>query len=323
MSFAVVESLVEMYPLARRFSMLLKSFSHVSALVLLFIGLASCTGAGDSGGASSDRIVRVSRQNNSGTYHYFREVVIGETGEFKLGSIDQSGSKDVVALVAKTPLAIGYSGMAYATPDVKMLKISKGKGEPGVAPTVENAQNGTYPITRPLFIYTREEPKGAIKEYIDWILSEEGQKIVADIGYVPVEPTGPPKEGSNPEASIKVSGSDTMVNLAQAWAAAYNMKHSNVKVQVSGGGSGVGIRGLIDGTVDLADASRKMRPTEVARATEKNGVEPQEFIVGHDALAVYVHKDNPVSEVTLEDLKGIYGEGGTIERWSQIAKPSP
>lgn len=132
-------------------------------------------------------IIRVSRQNNSGTYVYFREAVLGKNRDYKLGSIDQSGSKDVVALVSKTPGAIGYSGMGYATPDVKLAKISKEKGGTPVAPTVENAKNGTYPITRPLHIYTAGEPTGALKDYLDWILSEEGQKVVLDLGYVPVK----------------------------------------------------------------------------------------------------------------------------------------
>ena len=77
--------------------------------------------------------------------------------------------------------------MGYSTPDVKMLKVSKRRGEPGVAPTVENARNGSYPITRPLQIYVIGEPAGAVKEYLDWILSPEGQKVVLDLGYVPVK----------------------------------------------------------------------------------------------------------------------------------------
>jgi phosphate transport system substrate-binding protein len=139
----------------------------------------------------SDEITRVSRQNNSGTYHYFREAVLGEDRDYKLGSIDQSGSKDVVALVSSTPCAIGYSGMGYRTDDVKWLKISKEKGEPGVEPSVESAADGSYPIARPLQIYTLGEPTGALKAYIDWILSDEGQQIVLDLGYVPIKrPTG-------------------------------------------------------------------------------------------------------------------------------------
>jgi phosphate transport system substrate-binding protein len=134
----------------------------------------------------SDEITRVSRQNNSGTYHYFREAVLGEGRDYKLGSIDQSGSKDVVALVSRTFCAIGYSGMGYRTDDVKWLKISGKKGEEGVEPSVSSASDGSYPIARPLQIYTLGEPMGALKEYLDWILSSEGQQIVLDLGYVPI-----------------------------------------------------------------------------------------------------------------------------------------
>ncbi|MDH3718060.1 MAG: phosphate ABC transporter substrate-binding protein [Planctomycetota bacterium] len=134
---------------------------------------------------SSDEITRVSRQNNSGTYHYFREAILGDARDFKLGSIDQSGSKDVVALVSKTPCAIGYSGMGYRTDNVKWLKIAARPGDTPVEPGVATARDGTYPIARPLLIYTLGEPTGATKDYIDWILSEEGQKIVVKMGYVP------------------------------------------------------------------------------------------------------------------------------------------
>ena len=136
----------------------------------------------------NDTIIRVSRQNSSGTYVYFREAVMGKARDYKLGSIDQNGSVDVVALVANTPSAIGYSGMGYAVPGVKMLKISKHKGQPGIAPTVENAKKreGGYPITRPLLLYTAGEPGGKAKQLLDWIFDKPGQKVVVELGYVNV-----------------------------------------------------------------------------------------------------------------------------------------
>ena len=142
----------------------------------------------DSKAVGNDEIVRVSRQNSSGTYAYFAEVVLGKGRDYKLGSIDQSGSKDVVALVSKTPGAIGYSGMGYASPGVKMLKISAKKGETGIAPTVENAmrKQDRYPITRSLLIFTAGEPEGQTKEFLDWILGPGGQKIVEQQGYIPL-----------------------------------------------------------------------------------------------------------------------------------------
>lgn len=135
----------------------------------------------------TDDIIRVSRQNSSGTYYYFREAVVGEGRELGLGSIDLSGSKEVVELVSRTPCAIGYSGMGYATPEVKMLAISQRKGGNAVKASAENATSGDYPITRPLYLYTSGPPEGAVKDFIDWILSDEGQDIVAQIRYVPIQ----------------------------------------------------------------------------------------------------------------------------------------
>ncbi len=137
-------------------------------------------------GGKGDDIVRVSRQNNSGTYQYFREIVVGKKNDFRAGSMDMGGSKDVVELVSKTPTAIGYSGLGYATPDVKILKVSKKKGEPGIMPSIATTLDKTYPIARPMFLYTPGEPPAHIKKYIDWILSDAGQHIVEKSGYVPL-----------------------------------------------------------------------------------------------------------------------------------------
>lgn len=137
-------------------------------------------------GAKSDDIIRVSRQNNSGTYHYFREAVVGKKNDYKQGSLDMNGSKDVVELVAKTPGAIGYSGLGYATPEVKIVKVSKKKGEPSVLPSITTVLDKSYPISRPLFMYTPGEPTPAVHKYLDWIMSDAGQKIVEKTGYVPL-----------------------------------------------------------------------------------------------------------------------------------------
>lgn len=137
-------------------------------------------------GAKGDEIIRVSRQNNSGTYEYFKEAVVGKKNEFKLGSLDMNGSKDVVELVGKTPNAIGYSGMGYANPTVKMVKVAKKKGDPYVAPSIAATHDKTYPIARPMFMYTAGEPAPHVKAYIDWTMSDAGQKIVETTGYVPL-----------------------------------------------------------------------------------------------------------------------------------------
>jgi phosphate transport system substrate-binding protein len=148
--------------------------------------LANWSGLGGNvPGCQSGEIIRVSRQSSSGTYEFFREHVLNKK-DFKLGSRDMNGSKEVVDLVMHTPCAIGYSGMGYATPEVKMLKVSAKAGAPSYPPNIENAQKKTYPISRPLFLYTLGEPQGAAKEFIQWALSDAGQKIVQETGYVPV-----------------------------------------------------------------------------------------------------------------------------------------
>jgi phosphate transport system substrate-binding protein len=135
-------------------------------------------------GCKGQEIVVVSRQNNSGTYAYFREAVLGEE-DFRLGTRDMHGSKDVVDLVENTPCAIGYSGLAYATDHVKMPCVSTGSGATCITPALDTAVDGTYPIARPLFMYTDGEPAGAIGEYMNWIKSDEGQCIILEKGYAP------------------------------------------------------------------------------------------------------------------------------------------
>jgi len=134
----------------------------------------------------NDDIIRVSRQNNSGTYHYFRETVVGKKSDFKLGSRDMNGSKDVVELVSRTPGAIGYSGLGYATKQVKILKVARKKGGPYVQPSIPTTLDKSYPIARPMFMYTPGQPPPHVQKYIDWILTEAGQKIVEESGYVPL-----------------------------------------------------------------------------------------------------------------------------------------
>ncbi len=136
-------------------------------------------------GCKSDEIVRVSRQNNSGTYVYFREAVLGKS-EYKLGSRDMHGSKDVVDLVEKTPCAIGYSGLAYANEHVKMPCVQVEDGGACVTPSEQSAKDGSYPIARPLFMYTSGEPTGPLADYLTWILSDIGQCIIQDKGYAAV-----------------------------------------------------------------------------------------------------------------------------------------
>jgi ABC-type phosphate transport system substrate-binding protein len=123
-------------------------------------------------GAKGDDIIRVSRQNNSGTYHYFRETVVGKKNDFKQGSLDMNGSKDVVEQVTKTPGAIGYSGLGYATADVKILKGVEGQGRARCAAEHRHRARQELPILASLFMYTPGAPSPDVKKYLEWTLSE-------------------------------------------------------------------------------------------------------------------------------------------------------
>ncbi len=141
----------------------------------------------DLGDPALDPIVLVSRQNNSGTYEYFREAVLGgATGRFKLECMNLNGSKDVVDFCSKARSAIGYSGLAYANDQVRVVPVRRGDDRAAVVPTNASIVDRTYPIARPLFMYTNGAPQGATKEYLDWILSDDGQRVLMAHGYPPL-----------------------------------------------------------------------------------------------------------------------------------------
>jgi phosphate transport system substrate-binding protein len=119
----------------------------------------------------------------------------------------------------------------------------------------------------------------------------------------------------SPAAYIENKGSDTIVNLALAWAETYQAAHRDVRISVTGGGSGTGIASLINGTVDLANASRQIKEEEIADA-QANGIEPVEHIIARDAIAVIVNPENPVSQLTLKQISDIYS--GEISNWSEV-----
>jgi phosphate transport system substrate-binding protein len=117
------------------------------------------------------------------------------------------------------------------------------------------------------------------------------------------------------ESYFENKGSDTMVNLALYWAERYQEIHPEVRISVTGGGSGTGISSLINKTVDLANASRGIKAEEISNANE-NGVEPVEFVVARDAIAVIVHPDNPINKLTLQQISDIYT--GKLENWREL-----
>ena len=135
-------------------------------------------------GGSNQRIILYGRDNSSGTYVYFRDNVL-KGNDYSSTMQSLPGTAAIVNAVAKDKFGIGYGGAAYGK-GIREVKIRKDDASPAYAPTEENVKNGNYPISRYLYMYVKSRPTGALKEYIDWILSPEGQQIVSKVGYYPV-----------------------------------------------------------------------------------------------------------------------------------------
>ncbi len=142
-------------------------------------------------GGEDRPIVRLSRETNSGTHVYFLETVLrlGDSKNKTLFSpytLLLPSSEGITAETSDNPNAIGYDGLGYITPAVKVVAISPGEGKPYVLPSIAGVNDQTYPISRDLYMYTSGQPQGAVKAYLDWIMTPEAQKIVSDLGFIPI-----------------------------------------------------------------------------------------------------------------------------------------
>lgn len=143
-------------------------------------------------GGDDRPIVRLSRETNSGTHVYFLEAVIRQGNKedktlFSRDTLLLPSSEGIIAEVRDNPNAIGYDGLGYITPEVKVLAIAKDEANGYVMPSVETVNLDLYPVARDLYMYTNGEPQGLIEEYLAWIYSPSGQQIVEDLGFVPVD----------------------------------------------------------------------------------------------------------------------------------------
>src|SRR5882672_2304903 len=118
---------------------------------------------------------------------------------------------------------------------------------------------------------------------------------------------------------IRAKGSDTLIQLATAWAEAYRKVDKNVFVNANGGGTGTGVAALQNNSTDICNASREMKPEERAKVKEVTGKDVKEFVVAYDALAVYANPRNPIKQISVEELREIWAEGGTVSSWDQIS----
>jgi ABC-type phosphate transport system substrate-binding protein len=285
----------------------------LSGSVLAVLSLAlGCGKAGD-----SDSIIAYGRENNSGTYLYFKEhVLAGE--DFAATVQTLPGTAAVINAVSKDPHSIGYGGIGYVK-GVRTLRVKKDAGSAAIEPTLENVVTGSYPISRYLYFYTVGQPEGPVQHFIDWTRGPEGQKIGTDVGYYPL----PEKErvtevpaAPGGKHTITIKGSDTMVILGQRWVEVYMRMHPDIQVQITGGGSGTGIAALINGATNICQSSRPMKPKERDQIKEKHGKEAVEFAVAMDGLAVFVHESNLLQEISLEQLKALYT--GKATSWKEL-----
>jgi phosphate transport system substrate-binding protein len=135
-------------------------------------------------GGQDAKIILYSRENNSGTYVYFKDEVLGG-GDFAANAQNMPGTAAVVNAISRDKNGIGYGGSAYGK-GIREIKIRKDEQSPAFAPTMENIKTGKYPVSRFLYMYIKSKPTGSLKKYIDWILSKEGQKVVSEVGYFPI-----------------------------------------------------------------------------------------------------------------------------------------
>jgi len=154
----------------------------MAQLKLIFTGKA--TSWKDVGGPDA-KIIPYSRENSSGTYVFFKEHVL-ENADYTPRAQNMPGTAAVVNAVSKEKFAIGYGGAAYAK-GIKIIKIKKDPAGPAIAPSDATIHDGSYPLSRPLFFYTRTKPSADIKAFTDWVLSKEGQAIVTKVGYFPIK----------------------------------------------------------------------------------------------------------------------------------------
>ncbi|MBN2386440.1 MAG: PstS family phosphate ABC transporter substrate-binding protein [Anaerolineales bacterium] len=142
-------------------------------------------------GGEDRPIVRLSRETNSGTHVYFLETVLrmgdGDSDLlFSMNTLLLPSSEGIINEVRQNPNAIGYDGLGYVPPDLKVVAVARDPGGPYILPAIATVNDGSYPIARDLYMYTTGEPTGVVQEYLDWILSPEAQEIVAELGFVPI-----------------------------------------------------------------------------------------------------------------------------------------
>ncbi len=287
------------------------------AMVLSASVILSACGDKKSGddGEKNDKISVISREEGSGTRGAFIELVGIEEKNDQGEKIDNTVDTAVITnstsvamtSVSEDKASIGYISLASLNDTVKALKID------GVEPTVKNIQKGEYPIARNFNLVTGDNLSELGKDFINYILSTEGQKTVSENGYIELTEAGKyeasdaVKEGGK----ITIGGSSSVTPLMEKLAEAYKKINPKVEVMVQQSDSTTGVTSAIDGSVDIGMASRDLKDTETSQGVKAT-------VIAKDGIAVIVHRDSKQEELTLEQVKDIFT--GKITKWSEIKK---
>lgn len=279
----------------------------------------SSTGSGTSSqssasGASFDtskNITVVTREAGSGTRDAFTELT-GVLAKDDQGNKTDNTSKDAVTVnstqavisnVTGNEYAIGYISLGSLNDTVKALKVG------GVAPSADTVKDGSYTIARPFNIATRDGVSEAAQDFIQYILSTEGQKVVSDNGYIPLDDTKA-YDGTKPSGKIVVAGSSSVSPVMEKLKEAYKAINPNATVEIQTSDSSTGMTGAIEGTCDIGMASRELKDEETEKLTATK--------IALDGIAVIVSKDNSCDDLTTEQIKSVYT--GESTKWSDVIK---
>ena len=281
-----------------------KEMKKIISIVLL-MGIISVMFAGC--GAKAEEITVVTREDGSGTRGAFIELVgIQEKGEDGTKT-DRTTKEAIVANKTDVMLtnisgdenAIGYVSLGSLNDSVKALQID------GVEPTSEHVNNKEYKIARPFMIATKGEPTGLQKDFIDFILSTEGQEVVAE-SYISIGGEQQPYAGDSPAGKLVIAGSSSVTPVMEKLKEAYVAINPDADIQIQQLDSTAGMTGAIEGTCDIGMASRDMKDSE---KEELVGVS-----IAIDGIAVVVNPNNPVDGMTSQEVKDIFV--GETTTWS-------
>lgn len=264
---------------------------------LMVLGLAS--GCGQQF-AKTNELTVITREDGSGTRGAFTELFKIE--EIFASAIVNDKTGIVLTTVADDVNAIGYISLGSLNDTVKALEID------GAAASVENIKNGTYKIFRPFNIVTKDNLSDVAKDFIAYILSSEGQSVVAENGYIK-DDEAQAYSGSKPSGTIKIAGSSSVTPVMEKLKEAYNKVNPNADIQINMSDSSNGVKSVISGTADIGMASRELKASETEQGVEAT-------VIAHDGIAVIVNKNNPLKGLSSEAVKNIYT--GAAKKWEDI-----